>query len=141
MDHVLDHKAAPDFRAALAQAAPEGIHAYFDNVGGAHLAAALGAAKPSARFALCGMISGYNGADDRLDNLIRVISKRLLLRGFLVSDHFDQTPSLLEEMIGWIEAGQVTSRQTVDEGIEQAPGAFLKRFAGGNIGKMLVRLG
>ena len=63
VDHVLDDKATDDLTAALAQAAPEGIHAYFDNVGGAHLAAALAGARDFARFALCGMIAGYNGAD------------------------------------------------------------------------------
>ena len=66
--------------------------------------------------------------------------KRLRLQGFIVSDHFDQMPSFIEEMTGWIEAGQVTGRQTVDEGIERAPAAFLKLFSGGNLGKMLVKL-
>ena len=69
------------------------------------------------------------------------MGKRLLLQGFIVSDHFALLPASVEEMSAWIEAGKVQWRQTVDEGIGQAPGAFLKLFSGENFGKMLVKLG
>ena len=140
VDHVIDYKRADDLTAALRQAAPEGIDAYFDNVGGTHLEAALTHAKPFARFALCGMIAGYNGQESGPKNLMLAVGKRLLLQGFIVSDHFDLLPGFIGEMTGWVQAGKVRWRQTVDEGIEQAPGAFLKLFTGENLGKMLVKL-
>ena len=140
-DHVIDYKAEADLKAALARAVPGGIDACFDNVGGAQLAAAIASAKPFARLALCGMISQYN--DARGGNPVDIgpaVPKRLRLEGFIVSDHFDQMPSFVETMADWVRDGRVKWRQTVDDGIENAPGAFLKLFSGANLGKMLVRL-
>jgi len=142
VDQVIDYKAEPDLKAALKQAAPKGIDVYFENVGGAHLEAALDSARVNARFAMCGMISLYN--DEKPEpgpsNLALVIGKRLRLQGFIVSDHFDLAPHFVSELSGWIKAGQFHYRETVDEGIAAAPGAFLKLFTGENFGKMLVKL-
>ncbi len=140
---AIDYKAEADLTAALRRAAPQGIDVYFENVGGEHLTAALDVAKPFARFAICGMISGYNDTTPTPGptNLNMIIGKRLRLEGFIVSDHFAQMPEFLGEMTGWVAKGTVRWRETVDEGIEAAPGAFLKLFAGENIGKMLVKLG
>ena len=141
VDHVIDYKAATDLAAALAAAAPRGIDAYFDNVGGAHLDAALQSAKPFARFALCGMISQYNQTDGTgPQNLRLAVTKRLRLEGFIVSDHFAMMPRFVDRMAGWVAEGAVKIHQTVEHGIENAPVAFLKLFSGGNFGKMLVRL-
>ena len=140
VDHVIDYKQTKDITAALGEAAPAGIDAYFDNVGGAHLEAALTHAKPFARIALCGMIASYNGQESGPGNLSVAVGKRLLVQGFIVSDHFEQMPTFVREMTGWIQTGKVQWKQTVDEGIEQAPGAFLKLFTGENFGKMLVKL-
>jgi NADPH-dependent curcumin reductase CurA len=133
VDHALDYKAEPDLTAAVMRASP---------VGGAHLEAALMAAKPFARFALCGMISQYNATDlgPGVRGLIMAVGKQLRLEGFIVSSHFDQLPAFVAEMAGWIAAGKVTWRETVEEGVENAPTAFLKLFKGENLGKMLVRL-
>ncbi len=141
-DAVVDYKAEPDLAAALRRAAPKGIDVYFENVGGEHLSAALTVARPFARFAVCGMISGYNDTEPTPGpaNLSLIIGQRLRLQGFIVSDHFNQMPDFLREMTGWIAEGKVRWRETVDEGIDAAPGAFLKLFAGENIGKMLVKL-
>ena len=141
VDHVIDYKAEADLGAALARAVPEGIDACFDNVGGAQLAAAVASAKPFARLALCGMISQYNkaGGGDPVD-IGPAVPKRLRLEGFIVSDHFDRMPSFVDSMAGWVRDGRMRWRQTVDDGIESAPGAFLKLFSGANFGKMLVRL-
>ena len=139
-DHVIDYRATLDLATALAQAAPEGLDVYFDNVGGAHLDAALIAAKSFARFALCGMISQYNNASGGLHNIGLAVGKRLRLEGYIVSDHFDKMPTFTEQMATWIGEGRVKWRQTIDEGIEQAPAAFSKLFSGGNLGKMLVKL-
>ena len=142
-DEVIDYKAESDLTAALTRAAPKGIDVYFENVGGAHLEAALNAARPFARFAMCGMISQYNDTEPRPgpSNLSLIVGKRLELKGFIVSDHFARQGEFAAEMGGWIRGGRMRWRETVDEGIEAAPGAFLKLFAGENIGKMLVRLG
>ncbi len=141
-DHVIDYKAVPDLTRALAEAAPKGIDVYFDNVGGGHLEAALNAAKPFARFAECGMISAYNetGPVAGPSNVMLIVGKRLRIEGFIVSDHFAEMPAFVGEMAGWIAAGRLKWRETVDEGIEAAPGAFLKLFKGENLGKMLVKL-
>ena len=143
VDHVIDYKAEPDLTAALTRAAPDGIDVYFDNVGGAHLEAALMAARPFGRFALCGMISQYNdtdlGAGTR--GLIMVVGKQLRLEGFIVSSHMDLQEAFIRDMSGWIAQGKVKWRETVEEGIENAPTAFLKLFKGENLGKMLVKLG
>ena len=140
VDAVIDYKAAGDFRDALRQAAPDGIGIYFDNVGGEQLDAALTVARPFARLALCGMIAGYNGQSYPLRHLGLAVGKRLRLEGFIVSDHLDAMSAFQKEMIGWIATGKITSSQTVDQGIENAPAAFLKLFTGENLGKMLVRL-
>jgi NADPH-dependent curcumin reductase CurA len=142
VDHVIDYKAEPDLAGALARAAPDGIDVYFDNVGGAHLEAALIAARPFARFALCGMISQYNATDGGpgIRGLIMAIGKQLRLEGFIVSSHADLQGAFVADMAGWIAAGKVTWRETVEEGIENAPTAFLKLFSGENLGKMLVHL-
>ncbi len=141
VDRAIDYKAETDLAAALAAAAPQGIDAYFDNVGGTHLEAALQSAKPFARFALCGMISQYNQAEGAGTRQLRLaVPKRLRLEGFIVSDHFDLMPQFVGRMAGWVADGTVKIHQTVDDGIESAPAAFLKLFSGGNLGKMLVRL-
>jgi len=142
VDHVIDYKAETDLTGALLRAAPDGIDVYFENVGGAHLEAALTAARPFGRFALCGMISQYNdtdlGAGTR--GLIQIVGKQLRLEGFIVSSHYDVLPAFLADMSGWIAQGKVKWRETVEEGVENAPAAFLKLFKGENLGKMLVKL-
>ena len=142
VDHAIDYKAEPDLTAALMRAAPDGIDVYFENVGGAHLEAALMAARPFARFALCGMISQYNATDmgAGIRGLIMAVGKQLRIEGFIVSSHFDELPQFVEQMSGWIAQGKVTWRETVEDGIENAPTAFLKLFKGENTGKMLVKL-
>lgn len=142
VDHVIDYKAEPDLTAALMRAAPTGIDVYFENVGGAHLEAALMAARPFGRFALCGMISQYNATDmgAGVRGLIMAVGKSLRLEGFIVSNHFDKQAEFVRDMSGWIASGQVKARETVEQGIENAPTAFLKLFKGENLGKMLVKL-
>jgi NADPH-dependent curcumin reductase CurA len=143
VDHVIDYKVEGDLTAALLRAAPGGIDVYFENVGGAHMEAALNAAKPFARFALCGMISQYNDTDlgSGVRGLIQAVGKQIKLEGFIVSSHNDMLPDFLRDMSSWIASGQLKARETVEHGIERAPDAFLKLFKGENLGKMLVKLG
>jgi len=142
LDAVINYKAEP-IGERLAQVTPKGIDVYFENVGGEHMDAALACARPFARFALCGMISQYNATGDMygVKNLIMAVGKSLKLEGFIVSNHFQHLPDFLQDMSGWINGGKLKWTETVDEGIENAPGAFLKLFQGGNTGKMLVKLG
>jgi hypothetical protein len=143
-DAVIDYKAEPIVQALLREAASigsGGIDVYFDNVGGEHLDAAFAAARQNARFAICGMIEGYNGAPPHAFRYImRVIAARIRLKGFIYTDYMAEMGEFYREMGGWIASGAVTSRETVREGIEATPGAFLDLFRGANTGKMLVRL-
>jgi NADPH-dependent curcumin reductase CurA len=142
VDAVIDYKAESDLTKALLKAAPDGIDVYFDNVGGTHLEAALAAARPHARFALCGMISQYNDTNrgEGVHGLIQAVGKSLRLQGFIVSNHMDVQEAFIKDISGWIAGGRIKWRETVEEGIERAPAAFLKLFSGENLGKMLVRL-
>jgi NADPH-dependent curcumin reductase CurA len=139
-DAALDYKSGPIAK-LLADAAPDGIDVYFDNVGGDHLDAALGAARQRARFAICGMIEDYNsGSSHAFRNLLRIIGARIAIKGFIYTDYLAEMADFYRDMGGWIAGGQLTSRETVRDGIEAAPQAFLDLFSGANIGKMLVRL-
>jgi NADPH-dependent curcumin reductase CurA len=139
-DEVVDYKTGAILK-GLAAAAPEGIDVYFDNVGGDHLDAAFAIARNHARFAICGMIEGYNAREPMSFRFIqRIIAARIQLRGFLVFDYFPRIGEFYREMGPWVADGTVKSRETVVDGIENMPDAFLGLFEGANVGKMLVRL-
>jgi NADPH-dependent curcumin reductase CurA len=140
VDKAIDYKKTENLSQALAELAPGGIDAYFDNVGGDHLDAALASAKNFATFALCGMISGYDKTVSGPSNLMMAIDKRVRLQGFFVLDHLSHRAEFIEKMNGWIRNGDVTYRETVEVGIERAPAAFLRLFTGESVGKMLVKL-
>jgi NADPH-dependent curcumin reductase CurA len=142
VDHAIDYKAEKDLTAAVLAGAPDGIDVYFDNVGGAHLEAALATAKLFARFAICGMISIYNATrpEPGPSNLAQLIGRNIRMEGFIVSHHWDMMPAFLDDLSGWVKDGKVTWKETVFEGIEKAPDAFIGLFKGENLGKMLVKL-
>jgi NADPH-dependent curcumin reductase CurA len=143
--HELGFDAAFDYHETRPRDALRGeaIDVYFDNVGGDHLEAAIGAANPFARFVECGMVSRYN--DERPEpgprNMPLIVTKRLLLQGFIVSDRGDRARDFYRDMADWVRGGKVRYRETYVDGIENAPHAFIGLFGGENIGKMLVRLG
>jgi NADPH-dependent curcumin reductase CurA len=123
--------------------APDGIDVYFDNVGGDHLEAAIFHMRPFGRIALCGAISQYNATAPVPGpvNLTMAIGLGLTLRGFIVS-HFNQlAEQFRRDMEGWIASGRIQYRETVFDGIEHAPEAFIGLFTGSNTGKMIVNLG
>jgi NADPH-dependent curcumin reductase CurA len=126
----------------LGRHCPHGIDVYFENVGGAHLEAALEHMNPFGRIVLCGMISQYNATTPASgpSNLRLAVRKRLTLKGFIVSDHLDRLPQFHADTAAWITAGQLKWHETIVEGLENAPRAFLGLFTGENMGKMLVRL-
>ena len=139
-DAAIDYRAGPIVR-SLTEVAPDGIDVYFDNVGGDHLDAAFAAARQNARFAICGMIEGYNaGPPPAFRYIMRVIAARIMLKGFIYTDYLPEMGDFYRDMGGWIARGQVKSRETVREGIEATPQAFLDLFSGANTGKMLVKL-
>jgi NADPH-dependent curcumin reductase CurA len=139
-DRVVDYKAAPIVK-GLAAAAPDGIDVYFDNVGGDHLDAAFAVARNNARFAICGMIEGYNAREPMAFRFIqRIIAARIQLKGFIVFDYFPRMTEFYGDMGPWLASGAVKSRETVVEGLEAMPDAFLGLFKGANTGKMLVKL-
>ncbi|MDT0317077.1 NADP-dependent oxidoreductase [Streptomyces millisiae] len=140
-DAALDYRAGP-IAEQLAEAAPDGIDVYVDNVGGEHLEAAIGALKNHGQAALVGMISGYNAIDPAPGptNLYDIVTKRLTLQGVLVTDHLDQLPGYVSRAAGWLADGRLRTRETVVEGFERAPEAFLGVLRGANTGKMLVSL-
>jgi NADPH-dependent curcumin reductase CurA len=142
VDHAIDYKAEKDLTAAVLAGAPDGIDVYFDNVGGEHLEAALNAAKLFARFAICGMISIYNATEPQPGprNLALLIGKNIRMEGFIVSHFFNLLPQFHTDLAGWVAEGKVKWKETVFEGLDQAPEAFLGLFSGENLGKMLVKL-
>jgi len=142
VDHVIDYKATSNLTDALLRAASNGIDVYFDNVGGNHLEAALAAANRFARFVLCGMISQYNtvGLPEGPRNIMFVIGKCIRLEGLDVANYFNLLPEFHRDLSGWIRDGKLVWKESVEEGIENAPRAFLKLFKGENFGKMLVKL-
>jgi NADPH-dependent curcumin reductase CurA len=130
-------------REALAELAPDGIDIYFDNVGGDHLEAAIGALRTHGRVVACGSISRYNDAEPSPGprNMFLVVTKRLRIEGFIIRDHYDRFGEFVTEASEWVRDGRLRYRETVVDGIENAPKAFLGLLRGENIGKMLVKVG
>ncbi|MBZ0129748.1 MAG: NADP-dependent oxidoreductase [Rhodobacteraceae bacterium] len=151
-DACIDHRAAADasaMRKELAKECPAGVDIYFENVGGKTLEAVLPLMNPLGRIPVCGMISWYNegalgaGAASTMSMpaLWRsILVKRLAVRGFIITDHYDRFPAFLAEVSGHLASGKVTYRETIAEGLEAAPEAFIAMLGGGNFGKQLVRV-
>jgi len=138
-DACLDYKAG-DFRAALKAATPGGVDVLFENVGGAVMDAVLARMNAFGRVAVCGLISGYDGQDLSLRSARSILVNRLLVQGFIVSDHLALWPEGLRELTGLVASGKLRYRESVAEGIESAPRAFIGLLRGENLGKQLVRL-
>ena len=140
-DAAFNYRSAPVLE-HLRDAAPDGIDVYFDNVGADHLDAALVMLNDRGRVAMSGAIASYNATEPPPGptNIGLVITKRLTLRGFIVSDHLDRTQAMIAEVGGWLSEGKISHSETVVDGLENAPGAFIDLLRGANTGKMLVRL-
>jgi NADPH-dependent curcumin reductase CurA len=140
-DAAFDYNATPPIE-ALPRLAPQGIDVYFDNVGGDHLEAALQNMNDFGRLVECGTIAGYNEAapPSGPPSLPLVVTRRLLMKGFIILDHWDRRDDFLTELVPLVQSGKIKFRETIVDGLERAPEAFLGLFSGGNTGKMLVRL-
>ncbi|MBC7728895.1 MAG: NADP-dependent oxidoreductase [Microbacteriaceae bacterium] len=139
-DDCVDYK-SPQFAQALAQALPRGADVYFDNVGGPILDAVLPLLNNFARVPLCGLVSQYNATEPYgLKNLREIFNKRVTLRGFVLSDHKNLWPEATRALADAYAAGRLHYRETITEGLQNAPQAFIDMLGGANIGKQLVRL-
>jgi NADPH-dependent curcumin reductase CurA len=139
-DACVDYKAA-DFAAALAQATPAGVDVYFDNVGGPILDTVLPLLNNFARVPLCGLVSQYNAMEPYgVKNLREVFNRRVTVRGFVLSDHKELWPKASQALVDAYAAGRLHYRESITEGLENAPQAFIDMLGGANIGKQLVRL-
>ncbi|QFU22116.1 NADP-dependent oxidoreductase [Shewanella eurypsychrophilus] len=142
VDAVINYKTTKDLSQSLSDAAPQGIDVYFENVGGEHLTAALNNMNDHGRIAVCGMISQYNDTTPTPgpNNLAMIIIKKLKIEGFIVFEHWDSYPQFAKKMGQWLATDAIKAEQTVYEGLEKAPEAFIGLFEGKNRGKMLVSL-
>ncbi len=142
-DACIDYKAHADSKAlyqALKETTPEGVDGYFENVGGRVLDAVLPRMNAFGRIAVCGMISGYNGAPIPLAQPQLILQSRLRIEGFIVSEHMEDWPEALQELGNLVASRRLKYRETVAVGIEAAPHAFLGLLEGRNFGKQLVKL-
>ena len=139
-DACIDHRAG-DLPKTLAAATPKGIDVYFENVGGAILDAVLARCNPFARIPLCGMIADYNAVERYgVKNLMAAVGSRIKLQGFIVTDHLDRWPEALAQLGQWVKDGKLKYRETVTQGLENAPKAFIGLLKGENFGKQVVKL-
>jgi leukotriene B4 12-hydroxydehydrogenase/15-oxo-prostaglandin 13-reductase len=141
-DEAINYKTTPDIAQALAAAAPDGVDCYFDNVGGAITDAVYGLLNKHARIALCGQISTYNATEAPVGprpewQLLKTSAK---LQGFIVSDYHARWPEGVKQLTEWYAAGQLKGEETITEGFDQIPAAFLGLFTGENTGKAVVKV-
>ncbi len=139
LDAVINYKTQPLVR-ALADATPKGLDVYFENVGGAHLDAALARMNLHGRIPVCGMISTYNGGGDGVRHLSNLIYKRIRMEGFVASDFAHLHSTFTADMTAWLKSGRVKYQETVFDGFERAPEGLIGLFQGLNAGKMLIRI-
>jgi NADPH-dependent curcumin reductase CurA len=140
-DAAFNYRTAPVL-AQLRDAAPDGVDVYFDNVSADHLDAALVMLNNYGRVAMSGAIAYYNATEPPAgpSSLSLVITKRLTLRGFIVSDHRDRQAAMINDVTAWLRDGKLQHAETVVDGLENAPAAFINLLRGGNTGKMVVRI-
>jgi hypothetical protein len=141
-DHAFNYKTT-NILDELHRGAPKGLDVYFENVGGAHLQAALACMRPHGRIPVCGMIATYNDAGVPTPgptNLSTMIYNRVTMTGFVSVEFLDRQPQFLQDMSSWIRDGKIKYQETIFNGIERSVEAFQGLFSGVNEGKMLVKL-
>ena len=139
LDVVINYK-TQDLAQSLAEATPKGIDVYFENVGGAHLDAALPRMNVRGRIPVCGMISTYNGGGDGVRNLFSLIYGRIRMEGFVAGDFPHLNAAFVSDMTEWLKDGRVKYQETILDGFERAPEGLIGLFSGVNSGKMLIRV-
>jgi NADPH-dependent curcumin reductase CurA len=139
LDAVINYK-TENLAEALKAATPKGIDVYFENVGGAHLDAALPRMNVRGRIPVCGMISTYNGDGEGVKNLFNLIYGRVRMEGFVATDFPHLNAAFVSDMTGWLKAGQIKYQETILKGFERAPEGLIGLFEGANSGKMLIHI-
>ncbi len=138
-DACVDHK-SPNFAEEMKAALPNGVDGLFENVGGEPFQQALRRLNDFSRVAICGLIASYEGAPTALPDMRIFLVKRFKMEGFIVSDHMDLWPQAIGELVGLVAAKKLKWRETIHEGLENAPQALVELLRGGNFGKMLVKV-
>ena len=141
LDAAFNYRRVASMDAAIAQHCPEGIDIDFENVGGETLQAVLDHIRPHGRIIMCGAISEYNEPGPGLKRIFRIVSHKVRMQGFIVSEHFDKMPAFAADMAEWLKDGRIKYRETVVEGLENMPRALVGLFRGENFGKLLARVG
>ena len=146
-DACIDHRSgdARELRGQLAEVCPDGVDIYYENVGGKTLEAVMPLMNVGSRIPVCGMISWYSGAGDPSPDFVKllwrsILVKRIAVRGFIIFDHYDRYGAFVKEVGGYLRDGKIQYRETVAQGLESAPGAFIELLKGGNFGKQLVQI-
>jgi len=141
-DEAINYKTTPDIAQALADACPDGVDCYFDNVGGEITDAVYNLLNTHARIALCGQISTYNAEETPVGPRPegKLLKTSSMLQGFIVSNYANRFPEGIRELTQWVEQGKLTFEETITEGFDQIPAAFLGLFTGENTGKALVKV-
>ncbi len=141
LDGVIDYK-SEDLHSAIANACPNGIDVFFDNVGGETLEAAIENAAQHARFVMCGAIAGYNDSEPTPGprNLFQLIARRIRMQGFVMFDYMEEVETAMADLVEWVSTGQLLWKEDIQEGFENIPATFLRLFEGTNQGKQLLKL-
>lgn len=141
-DEAINYKTTKEMKEAIAKAAPDGVDVYFDNVGGDISDAIMLNVNQFGRVVVCGAISLYNETEiptgPRVQPLL--VKNRILMQGFIVSDYAAKFPEAIKQLSQWLEEGKLTYSETVVEGFERIPQAFIDLFEGKNTGKMVVKV-
>ena len=138
-DAAVDYKRS-DWRDALAAATPDGIHVNFENVGGEIMTAVMRRMTLGGRMVLCGLISGYNNGATSSGDFSLILIRRLNVRGFIILDFLARWQEAVAQLVHWILEGKLKHRETIVEGLENAPAALNQLFDGANIGKLMVKV-
>jgi NADPH-dependent curcumin reductase CurA len=140
-DEVINYKTCGDYEAAIRKACPEGVDVYFDNVGGDIMDAALNCLNKFARVAVCGWISTYNVPNaPGPTNLWQLVAESVTMQGFTLLDYLDRFEEGIGQLVEWLMAGEITSREEIVDGLDNVLPTFLKLFDGSNTGKLLIRI-
>ncbi|MDB5144290.1 MAG: alcohol dehydrogenase [Mucilaginibacter sp.] len=141
-DEAINYKATPDMKVAIAELCPEGVDIYFDNVGGTISDGVIANMNKYGRIPVCGTISNYNDVEEQTSRSLLpiVVYKFLTIQGFLIGDHTVRFPGVMAQLVAWLKDGKITYSETILEGFDKLPEAFIGLFEGRNEGKMIVKI-
>ncbi|MDB5152472.1 MAG: alcohol dehydrogenase, partial [Mucilaginibacter sp.] len=141
-DEAINYKTTPDMNAAIAALCPNGVDIYFDNVGGTISDSVIANMNNYGRIPVCGTISNYNDIEEQTGPRLLpiVVYKFLTIQGFLIGDHAARFPGVTAQLAAWLKEGKITHSETILEGFDKLPAAFIGLFEGTNKGKMIVKI-